>query len=195
MTGGIYSNYIFNNMSNINLDSCSSTQRNIQNANAANWNLTNYFSGDCFMKRGIDFALSEPAINFSGTHQVGLGGCNIDTNSELTIKKQIRCPGKFSNQERMYMTIPFLGRGLNNPDVESALQQGESITDIKKISKKNEESYVNINNFTPLIPSIQEYIDNTDHIIESDASSGWIRGGIPSRETACSQQNYRNINS
>ena len=92
------------------------------------------------------------------------------------------------------MTIPFLGRGMNNPDVESALQQGDSITDIKKISKKSEEGHVNVNNFTPLIPSIQEYIGNTDHVIESDASSGWIRGGLPSRETTCGQEEYRSIN-
>lgn len=195
MSGGIYSNYMFNNMSNINLDACSSTQRNMLNANIANWNLTNHFSGDCYMQKGINFALSEPAINYKGSHQVGLGGCNIDTNSFLTINKQMRCPGKFDNQERMYLTIPFLGRGRGNTDVETAILQGDSVSDIKKISKKTEESHVSINNFTPLIPSIQEYIGNTDHIIESDASSGWIRGGLPSREATCGQENYRSVNS
>ena len=184
------SNYIFNNMSNIGQDPCTSTQRNIQNANAANWNLTNYYAGDCYMKKGIDFALTEPAINYKGAHQVGLGGCNIDTNSYLMMNKQMRCPGKYSNQERMYMTIPYLGRGMGNPDVESALQIGEGLTDIKRVSKKTEEGYVSVNNFTPLIPSIEEYISNTDHVIESDASSGWVRGGIPSRENVCGINNY-----
>jgi hypothetical protein len=194
MQSGIYSDFMFNNMTKINLDTCSSTQDNIQNTNIANWNLTNYFTNDCHMKKGLDFALSEPAINYTGSHQLGLGGCNVDTNSFLTINKQVRCPGKFDNQERMYLTIPFLGRGVGNIDVETAILQGDSVTDIKKISKKTEESHVNVNNFTPLIPSLQEYVDNTDNIIEDDASKGWIRGGLPSRESVCGQGNYKTVN-
>ena len=39
-------------------------------------------SDSCTMSKGINFALSNgPGINYSGSHQTGIGGCQIDTNS------------------------------------------------------------------------------------------------------------------
>jgi hypothetical protein len=34
----------------------------------------------------------------------------------------------------------------------------------------------------PLLPAVQQNFNNSSTKIESDASEGWIRGGVPSRE-------------
>ena len=35
---------------------------------------------------------------------------------------------------------------------------------------------------TPLLPSVKDRLTNPAYSVEGVASSGWIRGGIPSRE-------------
>ena len=83
--------YSFDNLSRIGEDSCSLGQRSIQNAESSSYMLQNFFSNDCSMKRPIEFATSQPNINFTGGHQVGAGGCNIDTNSQLLIGAASPC--------------------------------------------------------------------------------------------------------
>jgi hypothetical protein len=56
------SDYTFNNLSRIGEDGCSLGQRGIQNVEASNYMLQNFFSDDCTMKRPIEFATkSAPA--------------------------------------------------------------------------------------------------------------------------------------
>jgi hypothetical protein len=74
--------FTFDSLSRIGDDSCGLSQKNIQNVSQANYSLTNYFIQDCGMKKPIEFATSQPNVNFSGSHQVGVGGCNIDANYE-----------------------------------------------------------------------------------------------------------------
>ena len=57
------SDYTFNNLSRIGEDGCSLGQRGIQNVEASNYMLQNFFSDDCTMKRPIEFATSQPSIS------------------------------------------------------------------------------------------------------------------------------------
>ncbi len=82
---------------------------------------------------------------------------------------------------RPFSTVPFLGRGSVNPVVESQIQQGETNTNRKAVTNLSEKSYIKYHN-TPLIPSVENEVTNPENLIESVASDGWIRGGIPSRE-------------
>ena len=109
--------FSFNNLARIGEDGCSLGQRSIQNAESSSYMLQNFFSEDCTMKRPIEFATSQPSINYTGGHQVGAGGCNIDTNSQLLIGGSAlthpRC--RISLLQRPFATVPFLGRGQSNP--------------------------------------------------------------------------------
>ncbi|MDC1321466.1 hypothetical protein N8261_05835, partial [Flavobacteriaceae bacterium] len=127
--------FTFDSLSRIGDDSCELSQKNIQNVSQANYSLTNYFAQDCGMKKPIEFATSQPNVNFSGSHQVGLGGCNIDANSDLmigTINTNPKC--RISLYERPFKTVPFLGRGSSNPVLESHIQQGDMIQNKKSIN-------------------------------------------------------------
>jgi len=134
------------------------------------------------MKKPIEFATSQPNINFTGGHQVGAGGCNVDANSDLligTINTHPKC--RISLYERPFKTVPYLGRGSSNPVLESHIQQGDMITNKKSINTTTEQSYMPYSNY-PLLPSIENSITNPANLVEGVAADGWIRGGVPSRE-------------
>jgi hypothetical protein len=176
------SNYTFDNMSRIGLDSCSIDQTTIQNMSYANYMLQNYFVSDCTMKKPIDLATSQPGIFYSGGNSVAAGGCNINDSSNLqigTIQTHPKC--RIDLFQRPFATVPILGRGSVNPIIEAQIQQGESLVNKRSINQLSEKSYMKYSN-TPLLPSIKESMSNPANYVESVASAGWIRGGVPSRE-------------
>jgi len=174
--------YVFDNLSRIGDDQCGLTQRNIQNLESGNYMLANFFANECNMKRPIDFATSQPGVNYTGGYQVGAGGCNIDANSELFNGQMLTHPRcRISLLERPFKTVPFLGRGESNTLVESRLQQGDYNINKKSVNPTSEVCYVNYEMY-PLIPSIKDTVTNPNYLVEGIAQPGWIRGGIPSRE-------------
>ena len=184
------SNYIFNNMGRIGNDNCDQSQRNIQNVAQANWTLTNMMSESCSMNQGIDFALTAgPGVNFTGSHQVGIGGCQIDTNSDLLIDRIMRPACRVSLFQRPFATVPFMGRGSANPTLESQLQQGDQIQNKKSINHLSEKSYIN-HHHTPMIPSLASSVTNPANLVEGAAAEGWIRGGLPSRDLTKDQDYF-----
>ena len=100
--------YKFHNLSRIGDDNCAMSQRNVQNVESGNYMLQNYFSADCAMRNGLSVALSQPAINFTGSHQVGVGGCNVDNNSKLLIDQGGIVQNAESVYQRPFATVPYL---------------------------------------------------------------------------------------
>lgn len=177
----VYS-YTFNNMGRIGLDECCKSQEDIQNVAACNYLTQNYFATDCSMKKPIDLATSQPGIMYNGGYNVGAGGCNIMESSNLqigTIQTHPKC--HIDLFQRPFATVPFLGRGSVNPVIESQIQQGEQIVNKRSVNNLSEKSFIKYHH-TPLLPAIQQQINNPSNKIENDASNGWIRGGVPSRE-------------
>lgn len=184
--------FVFDNLSRIGNDNCDVSQRNLQNTTHANYMLENFFAQDCNMKRPIDLATSQPNIFFTGSHQVGVGGCNIDANSDLmigTINTHPKC--RISLMERPFLTVPYLGRGSSNPVLESQIQQGEMITNKKSIATVSEHTHLEHRHY-PLIPSIANTVTNPSNLVEGVAEDGWIRGGLPSRELQKDQDYVNN---
>jgi hypothetical protein len=176
------SNYVFDNISRIGNDNCCVDQRTIQNAGYANYTLQNYFISDCSMKKPIELATTQPGIFYKGGYNVGAGGCNIDDSSNLqigTIQTHPRC--HIDLFQRPFATVPYLGRGSVNPIVESQIQQGELNINKRSVNNLSEKSYIKYSN-TPLLSSVKDRLTNPAYSVEGVASSGWIRGGIPSRE-------------
>jgi hypothetical protein len=176
------SNYTFDNISRIGNDNCNIDQNSIQNTQAANYLLQNYFAADCSMKNPISLATTQPGVMYNGGHNVGAGGCNIDTSSMLqigTIQTHPRC--RIDLYQRPFATVPFLGRGSVNPVMESQIQQGEQLVNKRSINNLSEKSYIKYHQ-TPLLPAVKERLNNPATSVEGVASQGWVRGGVPSRE-------------
>ena len=175
----IYS-YTFDSPSRIGLDECNKSQTDIQNVASCNYSTQNYFASDCTMKNAKSLATTQPGIMYNGGYNSGAGGCNIDESSMLqigTIQTHPRC--RIDLFQRPFATVPYLGRGSVNPVMEAQIQQGEQIVNKRSVNNLSEKSYIKYHQ-TPLLPAVQEKIKNST--IESDASQGWIRGGVPSRE-------------
>lgn len=172
--------YTFNRLTRVGNDNCGISQRNVQNSDAATYLLDN-FRPACPMNSAIDFATSQPNVNFKGSHQVGINGCNIDNNSQLSITKITKPKCRISLNQRPFVTVPFLGRGKSNPVLESRLIQGDLANNRKSANPSSEVSHIDYRH-TPMIPSLQETITNPANICESSAAEGWIRGGLPSRD-------------
>jgi hypothetical protein len=175
-----YSGYTFNNLSKIGLDQCNISQTDIQNVASCNYLTQNYFASDCTMKNVRELATTQPGIMYNGGFNSGAGGCNIDTSSMLqigTIQTHPRC--RIDLFQRPFATVPFLGRGSVNPVMEAQIQQGEQLVNKRSVNNLSEKSYIKYHQ-TPLLPAVKERMNTSK--IETDASEGWIRGGVPSRE-------------
>ena len=176
------SSYAFENMSRIGNDSCALDQESIQNVNACNYLLQNFFIGDCTMQKPIGLATTQPGVFYNGPSNVGSGGCMVDDNSKLSIGSILthsKC--KIDLYQRPFATVPYLGRGSANAILESQIQQGECITNKRTVTKLSEKSYLKYQT-TPLLPDVKERMTNASYSVEGVASEGWIRGGVPSRE-------------
>ena len=183
------SDYTFQNMTRIGNDNCYVDQRSIQDVKNANYMLTKFYP-QCPMSNAIAFATNPPSVFYSGSHQVGIGGCNIDYNSKLTIADLSKPKCRISLFQRPFATVPFLGRGESNSILESQIQQGDMVQNRKSINTTAEISYMPYTNY-PLLPSIQATVTNPANLVEGVAADGWIRGGLPSRDLTRDQDYFK----
>ena len=110
----------------------------------------------------------------------GLNNKSIDADSILRNQpefKNNRCI--IRNQARPFMTVPYMGGGRGNSDVESLLLHSEQVRQGKECGTVTEEFFTQ--QYTPLIPTVKENIQNPKNLVPEVAANGWIRGGIPSR--------------
>ena len=175
------SDYTFQNMSRIGNDLCSMSVEDQQNVRQENYLLTNYYASDSNMKKPISFATNQPNVNYSGYKETGIGGSNIDINTQLKHQEQVSQPGKLSLFHRPYASVPYLGRGSGDPVLESQILQGETNTNRKTSNPMSEMNLSQYKNY-PLLPEMKEELQNSSRVIEDDATDGWIRGGLPSRD-------------
>jgi hypothetical protein len=104
----------------------------------------------------------------------------IDADSVLRNQpefKNNRC--NIRAQARPFTTVPYMGGGRGNPDVESLLLHSEQVRQGKECGTVTEQQFDGV--FVPLIPTIKDNIQNPKNLIEEVASPGAIRGGLPSR--------------
>jgi hypothetical protein len=178
---GSVQDFKFNDMCRMGSEICSTEQSDMQNAKTNDYLLTNHFISDSQMTKTIAFATSHPNMNYKGSHHTSLGGSNIDTNSELLVKQeQTKEHAKLALLERPYLTIPYLGRGKVDPNIESQLIQGEYYTNRKSTNLQSEVSFMPYSN-TPLLDSVETSIANPANFVESN-DSGMLRSAVGTRD-------------
>ncbi len=93
--------------------------------------------------------------------------------------KSIDADSILRNQARPFSTVPYMGGGRGNPDVESLLLHSEQVRQGKECGTVTEEFFDQ--QYTPLIETVKQNIQNPKNLVPEVAANGWIRGGIPSR--------------
>ena len=180
--------YIFDISTRISSDGCDKSQQNLQNLGSINYMMSSY-KPECPTNDIVSFATSQPNINFSGSNRVGVLGCNIDSDSDLTIRELSNSKCRISLLERPYLTVPFLGRGKGNAVLESQLQQGDVDSNRKTATNLSESSVIEYKH-TPLLNTIKLDITNPVNYIPSDSDDNWVRSGIPAREVNRDTKHY-----
>lgn len=110
----------------------------------------------------------------------GINNKSIDADSALRNQpefKNNRC--NIRPQARPFLSVPFMGGGRGNADVESILMHSEQVRQGKEAGTVTEKAFDGL--FVPLIPSVRDNIQNPKNLITEVADAGWVRGGLPSR--------------
>jgi hypothetical protein len=112
----------------------------------------------------------------------GFGSNNRQIDSESVLKNQPEFNNQRCNvraQARPFLSVPYMGGGRGNAEVESLLLHSEQVRMGKECGTVTEQQFDGI--FTPMIPTVKDNIQKPEHLITEMASPGWIRGGLPSR--------------
>jgi hypothetical protein len=177
------SNYQFNNLGRIGYDSTDNSQKNMQNTQYISYTTSHMFN-DSLKNNQLDFIYSQPTLNVSATaFGVGLNGSLIDADSKLLINStQERAFEKLQLFQRPFVTIPYLGRGSCDPALELQLLQGETVSDKKSTSTIMDKTFMDYH-IQPNNEKMQERMSNSSNYVEESALNGWVRGGIPTKNT------------
>jgi hypothetical protein len=175
--------YTFYGLSGLEDDTNYMTERQNQNVKSSNYLLNNFRSSSNSLSKSVGVATSQPAMIASGGPGiVGVNGHNIDADSKLRIATTQTNPrSRIALNPRTYVTVPYLGRGVNRPAEELRLQQGDAISGRKTETGMTELSSLD-HHYTPMISEVKDKISNPEYLVEGVASEGWIRGGLPTRE-------------
>lgn len=110
----------------------------------------------------------------------GTNNKKIDSDSVLRNQpefKNNKCSTR--TQARPFLSVPYMGGGRGNPEVETYLQHSEQVRQGKECGTVSEQEFTN--QYDPQINTVKDNIQNPKNLIPEIASPGWIRGGLPSR--------------
>ncbi len=141
----------------------------------------NYFVTNLVPPQEKAMATELPNPTLLGKEGFGYNNKEIDVDSKLrtnpTQEGRLRCP--LHVQSRPFATVPYMGRGKLNSDVESGLIYSE-FARVERPCGTVTETFFD-GQFTPMIPHLAQHIQNPKNLIPEDAAQGWVRGGIPAR--------------
>ena len=159
-------------------DVCYITEQTKQSMGPGAYQVSNHYRCDCSIPDVVDKATSVPLVYFQNGY--GVAGCVVDDSSSLRVgkaKNNPKCPIQLF--ERPYLTVPYMGRGVGDQNLETQLLPGEPT---KERRQCNTLSGITIENyFTPLVDHLRENVQDPIHIVPEYVQDGWIRGGSNTR--------------
>lgn len=160
-------------------DPCDQSVQNRESAGPGSYQVTNLVPA---ASTAYSTAFQQPAVPAAPGY--GWSATSIDVDSVLrNHAMQTNSPHnplRARTQARPFATVPFMGRGRGDADLESRLQQSEFVRVGKECGTISDTFYEN--QFTPLIPYVAANVQNPKHLIPEVASAGWVRAGVPSRQ-------------
>jgi hypothetical protein len=160
-------------------DSCDQAVQNRESANPGVYQVTNLVPAPAV---AASTAYQQPAVPSAAGF--GWSAANMDVDSVLrnhaVQTNSPHCPLRARVQARPFATVPYMGRGRGEVQLESRLQFAPITRQGKDCGTVSDTFYEN--QFTPLIPYVSKNVQNPVHLIEEVASKGWVRAGIPSRQ-------------
>lgn len=169
--------FVINSFSRTNYDSCEILQNTRDSEGPGSYMVNNLVPKQ---ESAAKIEYVNPTL--LGREGFGLNNAEIDDDSKLRNDAiqagRQKCPVHV--QSRPFATVPFMGNGRGNPDVESSLIYSEFARVERPCGTVTETFFAN--QFTPLVPHLATHIQNPKNLVPEVAADGWIRGGIPSRQ-------------
>ena len=173
-----YSDFTFNNAGRLDADATDQTQQNMQNTRFANYMLSNYNQNDILSSSYIEFESKHLTSITGNPTGPGIGPDVIDANSDLTMNFVIERPfERVDLFPRPFLTVPYLGRGSCDPDIETRMMHGERLFQKKSDSTVMDKCFTQ---YSAMIP-VSDSDPNTNRV-EETALDGWVRGGARTRD-------------
>jgi hypothetical protein len=169
------SNYEFHQLSDPKMDSMYKTEAEIENNKFSNYLLTAYQNPNY-----EQFAINHH-LNFYNGNMDEHPNTIEQNNSLIYTQKNTHSEHKLTLNQRPFLTVPYLGKGKVNVNVESDILMGKEMALNKK--SLNPSTEINLSQYSnyPLIPEIKDKVTNPKYSVESE-NDGWFRGGLPTRE-------------
>lgn len=169
--------FIINEFSRKNYDSCEIVQNTTDSEGPGT-----YMTYNLVPKQSAAAKIEYVNPTLLGREGFGLNNAEVDEDSKLRNEAiqagRQKCPVHV--QARPFATVPYMGNGRGNPDVESSLIYSEFARVERPCGTVTETFFEN--QFTPLVPHLAKHIQNPSNLVPEMAADGWIRGGIPSRQ-------------
>jgi len=142
----------------------------------------NYFTTNLTPQQRAAQQVELPNPTMLGREGFGYNNAAIDDDSRLRSNPvqegRLRCP--LHVQSRPFSTVPYMGRGRLNADVESGLIYSEFARVERPCGTVTETFFEG--QFVPLVPHLAQHIQNPANLIPEVAANGWLRSGIPTRQ-------------
>ena len=165
-----------NRLTNVRDDLCAVEQYTKQSVGPGNY-ATTYLVPDA---RKVNPLAVESLIMYP---REGYGLNNNNINADSVLRNQPGYNVKRCNirpQARPFLSVPYMGGGRGNAEVETLLQHSEMSRMGKACDTVTETFFEQ--QFIPLVPSLAKEIQNPKNLVPEVAAAGWIRGGLPSRD-------------
>jgi hypothetical protein len=160
-------------------DPCDQTVQNRESAGPGAYFMTNLVP---VAQQAFSVAYQQPAVPAAAGY--GWSAAAIDADSVLRNHaiqtNSPHCPIRGRVQARPFVSVPYMGRGRGEAELESRLQMSEFVRQGKDCGTVSDKFYEN--QFTPMIPYVAANVQNPVHLIPEVAARGWVHGGIPSRQ-------------
>ena len=161
-------------------DPCDVTVQNKESVGPGSYQLSNMVPKPAQVAQ---LAYTQPVIPIREGYGWSRNSIDVDSTmrNHAVQTNSPHCPIRASVQARPFASVPYMGRGKGEAELESRLQMSEFVRTGKECGSISETFYEN--QFTPMIPHVAANIQNPVHLIPEVASRGWVHGGIPSRQT------------
>lgn len=174
-------NFGIQQLTRLREDSCYLETRKRHAEAPGKYSTSSFHSCECEAPKTKELSLQHPSVNFRDGYGWTSGkGCNIDTDSKLRNANNLTNPRVIQQlHTRPHLTIPYMGRGEGNTNIESKLRSSESTFQNRPC---NTLAGNYIDRFVPQIPCVKDNVQNPKFIIPEDSLQSWVRGGQPSRQ-------------
>jgi hypothetical protein len=163
-------------------DNCLQNERQHQSIEASDYMVSNFHS--CDAKLGSVFAVAGENKGVSVVDGYGVSGNVIADHTKIRVgETESRPKCSILLQKRPFATVPYMGRGTADPEVEGTVVTGGELRKRDHwvaLDEQQERTYNNI--VTPLVKNLQENIQNPVNLVEEVNDPEWVRGGTPTRQ-------------